>query len=142
VAQAELEAEMTSDSELLQNPEDAVDISHDLISSRRVEGTAVYNRDGERLGSIHAVMIGKRDGRVAYAVLSFGGFMGVGEHVHPIPWPLLTYDVDSDGYVVEMTREQLENAPTMTLDETDRPVDRAYQEQVSSYWGTLPWWGL
>jgi sporulation protein YlmC with PRC-barrel domain len=133
---------MTSDSELLRKPEEAVDFRHDLISSRRVEGTPVYNRDGERLGSIHAVMIGKRDGRVAYAVLSFGGFMGLGGHVHPIPWELLTYDVDNDGYVVEMTREQLENAPTMTLDDTDRPVDRAYQEQVSSYWGTLPWWGL
>lgn len=133
---------MTNDTQLLETPEQAVDYAHTLISSRRVEGTPVYSRAGERLGSIHSVMIGKRDGKVAYAVLEFGGFLRRGGHVHPIPWELLTYDVDRDGYVVGMTREQLEDAPTMTLDETDRPIDRAYQEQVSSYWGTLPWWGL
>ena len=122
--------------------EAAVDYRHELISSRRVEGTAVYDGEGARLGTIHSVMIGKRDGRVAYAVLSFGGLLGLGSHVHPIPWGLLTYDVDRDGYVVAITREQLDKAPTMTLDETDRPIDRAYQEEVSRYWGTMPWWGL
>ena len=134
---------MQGDGETLERPiEEAVDYRHELISSRRVEGTPVFSPQGEQLGWIHSVMIGKRDGRVAYAVLSFGGFLGLRSHVHPIPWELLTYDVDRDGYVVEMSREQLENAPTMTLDDTDRPVDRAYQEQVSGYWGTLPWWGL
>ena len=134
---------MQGDGETLERPiEEAVDYRHELISSRRVEGTPVFNPQGEQLGWIHSVMIGKRDGRVAYAVLSFGGFLGLRSHVHPIPWELLTYDVDRDGYVVEMSREQLEKAPTMTLDDTDRPVDRAYQEQVSGYWGTLPWWGL
>lgn len=120
----------------------AVDYGHELISSRRVEGTPVYGRSGERLGSIHSVMIEKRSGTVPYAVLEFGGFLGVGTHVHPIPWPLLTYDIDRDGYVVEMTREQLASAPSMRLDDTDRPIDREYQERVSSYWGTMPWWGL
>ena len=124
------------------NPGEAVDFRHELISSRRVEGTAVYDRDGRRLGTIHSVMIGKRSGQVAYAVLSFGGLLGIGSHVHPVPWDLLTYDVDRDGYVVAITREQLEKAPTMTLDETDRPIDRDYQEEVSRYWGTMPWWGL
>ena len=123
-------------------PAEAVDYRHELISSRRVEGTAVYDRDGRKLGTIHSVMIGKRNGQVAYAVLSFGGVLGIGSHVHPIPWDLLTYDVDRDGYVVAITRDQLEKAPTMTLDETDRPIDRDYQEEVSRYWGTMPWWGL
>ena len=126
----------------MEAPAAAVDYSHELISSRRVEGAAVYNREGEKLGTIHFVMIGKRSGQVAYAVLSFGGFLGLGGQVHPVPWSLLTYDVDLDGYVVDMSRDQLENAPTMTLDETDRPIDRSYQEEVSSYWGTMPWWGL
>ncbi len=124
-------------------PEDeAQDFAHALISSRRVEGTAVYGEDGEKLGTIHSVMIGKRSGQVAYAVLSAGGWLGIGAHVHPLPWELLTYDVDRDGYVVSIGREQLRNAPSMTLDETDRPIDREYQERVTSYWGTLPWWGL
>jgi sporulation protein YlmC with PRC-barrel domain len=138
-----MEASMTSEV-TMEAPAAAavVDYGHELISSRRVEGTAVYDRDGKKLGTVHSVMIGKRSGQVAYAVLSFGGFLGLGGQVHPVPWSLLTYDVDLDGYVVDMSRDQLENAPTMTLDETDRPIDRSYQEEVSSYWGTMPWWGL
>ena len=122
--------------------DEAQDFAHELISSRRVEGTAVYSESGEKLGTIHSVMIGKKSGQVAYAVLSAGGWLGIGAHVHPLPWQLLTYDVDRDGYVVAIGREQLHNAPSMTLDETDRPIDRDYQEKVSTYWGTMPWWGL
>ena len=122
--------------------EQAEDFAHELISSRRVEGTSVYSEEGEKLGTIHSVMIGKRSGQVAYAVLSAGGWLGIGAHVHPLPWALLTYDVDRDGYVVSMDRERLKDAPSMTLDETDRPIGREYQERVTSYWGTLPWWGL
>ena len=121
---------------------ESVDYGHALISSRRVEGTEVFSASGEKLGAIHSVMIGKRTGTVAYAVLEFGGFMGLGSKVHPVPWSLLTYNVDHDGYVVEMTKDQLARAPAMTLDESDRPIDRQYQEQLNSYWGTMPWWGL
>jgi sporulation protein YlmC with PRC-barrel domain len=119
-----------------------VDYRHELISSRRVEGTPVYSRDGEKLGTIHSVMIGKRTGKVAYAVLSFGGVLGLRSRVHPVPWEALTYDVDLDGYAVDMSREQLARSPSMELDDTDRPIDREYQERVNSYWGTMPWWGL
>ena len=120
----------------------AVDYSHELISSRRVEGTPVYNRRDEKLGNIHSVMIEKRSGKVAYAVMSFGGLLGFAERVHPIPWEMLTYDVDRDGYVVDLSRDILKNAPAMNLDEADRPYDRNYDEEVSSYYGRLPWWGL
>jgi hypothetical protein len=122
-------------------PEQALDFRHELISSRRVEGTPVYNRADERLGVIHSVMIEKRSGKIAYAVLSFGGFLGLREHVHPVPWAMLTYDVDRDAYVIELTREQLENAPTLRLDEADRPHSKDYEE-VSGYYDKLPWWGL
>jgi hypothetical protein len=122
--------------------EAVVDEAHALISSRRVEGTAVYDRQGQKLGTVHSVMIGKRDGRVAYAVLSAGGILGFGSHVHPLPWAMLTYDLEREAYLVDVTRAQLEAATTMTLDETDRPIDREYQEKVSAYWGTMPWWGL
>jgi sporulation protein YlmC with PRC-barrel domain len=118
------------------------DEGHELISSRRVEGTPVYNREGERLGTIHSVMIEKRSGQVAYALLSFGGFLGIAGRAHPVPWDMLTYDLDRDGYVVDLTRDQLENAPTLRLDEADRPHDRSYDEEVAGYYGRLPWWGL
>ena len=119
----------------------AVDDRHQLISSRRVEGTAVYNRSEQRLGSIHSVMIDKKTGKVAYAVLSFGGIFGMGEHVHPVPWEMLSYDVDLDAYVIDLTREQLEKAPTLRLDQADRPQPTDYEE-VSGYYSKLPWWGL
>ena len=123
-------------------PQSAVDYRHELISSRRVEGTIVRSREGERLGTIHSVMIGKRSGQVAYAVLSFGGVLGIGSHVYPILWEVLTYDVDLDGYVADIAKDQIRNAPTLGLDEADRPRDRAYDEKVSGYYGRLPWWGL
>ena len=79
-------------------PTPDLDYAHELISSRRVEGTNVYDREEHKLGTIHSVMIGKRSGQAAYVLLSFGGVLGVGSHVHPIPWQALTYDVDLDGY--------------------------------------------
>jgi PRC-barrel domain len=121
--------------------DEAIDYRHQLISSRRVEGTAVYNRSDQRLGAIHSVMIDKKSGKVAYAVLSFGGIFGLGEQVHPVPWEVLTYDVDLDAYVIDLTREQLENAPSLRLDQADRPQAEDYEE-VSGYYAKLPWWGL
>ena len=121
--------------------DEAVDWSHRLISSRRVEGTPVYDKSGQKLGTVHSVMIEKVSGRVPYAVMAFGGFLGLGSHVHPVPWELLTYDVDRDGYVVDLTREQLEKAPAMRLDDSDRPVDSRYEE-ATDYYGTVKWWGL
>jgi hypothetical protein len=119
----------------------AIDYRHALISSRRVEGTPVYNRSDQRLGVIHNVMIEKASGKVAYALLSFGGIFGVGEHVHPVPWALLSYDVNLDAYVIDLTREQLADAPTLRLDEADRPQPNDYEE-VAGYYAKLPWWGL
>lgn len=119
-----------------------VDDAHELISSRRVEGTAVWSRQDGKLGTIHSVMIEKRTGKVAYALLSFGGFLGIAGRIHPIPWEILTYDQDFDAYMVDLTQDQLKNAPTLKLDEADRPRDRAYDEEVAGYYGKLPWWGL
>ena len=122
-------------------PGDPIDHRHELISSLRVEGTPVYSRSDERLGSIHSLMIEKRSGKVAYAVLSFGGIFGLGEHVHPVPWEVLNYDVGLDAYVVDLTREELEKAPTLHLDQAERPQAQDYEE-VSGYYAKLPWWGL
>lgn len=124
------------------DPRSALDPAHELISSRRVEGTPVYNPAGEKLGTIHSVMIQKRTGQVAYAVLAFGGFLGMNEHVHPVPWHLLSYDLDRDAYVVDLSRSKLKAAPVLTLDDADRPRDRAYDAEISAYYDQLPWWGM
>ena len=108
-----------------------------LIASDKVEGTAVYNRAGERLGSVYNVMIDKFSGQVAYAVMSFGGFLGIGERYHPLPWRMLTYDTGRGGYVVDVGREQLERAPTYARDET--PWSRPdYGRDVYGHYG-LPY---
>ena len=83
-----------------------------LIASNKVEGTAVYNQKGERLGTVENFMVGRRSGQVAYAVLSFGGFLGVGEGHHPLPWNALTYDTKLGGYVVDLDKAQLSKAPS------------------------------
>ena len=75
-----------------------------LIASNKVEGTAVYNREGERLGSVYNFMVDKMSGQVAYAVMSFGGFLGIGDSYHPLPWKNLHYDTTAGGYVVDLDR--------------------------------------
>jgi PRC-barrel domain len=113
----------------------ATDESSSLISSDKVEGTAVYDRRGEKLGSIHSVMIDKISGKVAYAVMSFGGFLGMGDSYHPLPWHVLTYDTGQGGYVVD-----LEKAPTYATSETPNWSDRRWGQQVHDYYGSRPYW--
>src|SRR4051812_23770354 len=82
-----------------------------LIGSDKVEGTAVYGMDEQKIGSVQRVMIDKISGKVAYAVVSFGGFMGIGEDYYPMPWPNLKYDINLGGYRVGVTENQLKGAP-------------------------------
>ena len=117
----------------------AVDETKRLISSDKVEGTAVYNRQGESLGTVYTVMIDKYSGQVAYAVMSFGGFLGIGERYYPVPWKSLEYDPALGGYVVDVGREQLERAPSYTRDEAPWS-NPAYGRSVYDYYGmTYPY---
>src|SRR4030095_15114513 len=84
---------------------------NDVISSDRVEGTAVYNDAGDKLGSIDDLMIDKLSGQVRYAVLEFGGFLGMGTDRYPLPWSMLKYDTAKEGYVVPLDKARLEGAP-------------------------------
>jgi len=112
----------------------AVNETDRLIASDKVEGTAVYNRAGESLGSVYTVMIDKYSGQVAYAVMSFGGFLGIGERYHPLPWKALTYDTGLGGYVVDVSREQLERAPSYARDESPWATP-GYGRSVHDYYG-------
>src|SRR5438270_13783367 len=113
----------------------ATDETDRLISSDKVEGTPVYNPKGERLGKVHHLMIDKYTGQVAYAVMSFGGFLGIGESYHPLPWKVLTYDTRLGGYVVDhLDRSRLEGAPSYTSREMPNWGDRSYTGQIDRYW--------
>ncbi len=113
----------------------AQDETFSLIAADKVRGTAVYNPDGEQLGAIHNVMIDKRAGRVVYAVMSFGGLLGIGERYHPLPWPVLHYDTGLGGYVVTLSREQLEAAPSYGPDEAPAYDDPAWARKVHDHYG-------
>jgi sporulation protein YlmC with PRC-barrel domain len=112
----------------------AVNETDRLISSDKVEGTAVYSRAGESVGSVYTVMIDKVSGQVEYAVISFGGFLGIGERYHPLPWKALTYDTSLGGYVADVSREQLEGAPSYARDETPWATP-GYGRSVYDYYG-------
>jgi hypothetical protein len=113
----------------------ATDETFDLIASDKVEGTTVYNPAGDRLGTVHNFMVGKRNGKVAYAVMSFGGFLGIGESYHPLPWEVLTYDTAKGGYVVNLSREQLEGAPRYSASDAPDWTDAAYGRRINDYYG-------
>ncbi|MDX0451192.1 PRC-barrel domain containing protein [Sinorhizobium medicae] len=85
--------------------------SHDLIASDKVVGTTVYDMNGENVGSIERIILEKRGGRVAYAVMSFGGILGIGHEHYPLPWEMLDYDTSLGGFQVNITKEQVEGAP-------------------------------
>lgn len=112
----------------------ATDETQRLIASDKVEGTAVYNRQGEKLGTVENFMLEKRSGKAQYAVLEFGGFLGIGSDHYPIPWEKLTYDTDKGGYVVDIDKDQLEDAPRYGANDVPEYND-AYGRTVYGYYG-------
>jgi len=105
-----------------------------LISSEKVDGTAVYNGEGQHLGAVHHLMIDKFSGHVEYAVMSFGGFLGIGESYHPLPWRALTYSPNWGGYCVDLNRARLEQSPHYTTSTQPDWSDRAYRNRIDEYW--------
>lgn len=111
------------------------DETSELIASNKVEGTAVFDMDGERLGSITNFMVDKRSGKAEYAVMQFGGFLGIGSDYYPIPWSMLTYSTDNGGYVVDLDKDMLQEAPRYADNSNEPPYDQTYNQQVYSYYG-------
>jgi hypothetical protein len=111
-----------------------------LIGSDKVEGTAVYGADQNKIGTVQRVMIDKLSGKVAYAVISFGGFLGVGEDYYPVPWSTLKYDTNLGGYVTGVTADSMKGAPSYSRSsewEWSRDNDR----RVYQYYKAEPFWG-
>jgi hypothetical protein len=106
-----------------------------LIGSDKVEGTAVYGADDTKIGSIERVMIDKKSGRVSYAVLSFGGFLGIGDDHYPLPWQSLKYDTNLGGYRTGITESQLKGAPKYSNDNAWNWNDPARARAVNDYYG-------
>ena len=116
--------------------------THALIASDRVEGTVVRRPGGEKIGTIERVMIDKISGSVAYAVLSFGGFLGMSEKHLPIPWAMLKYDTATSAYQVSISDAELAAAPSYAADKEFDWGDRTQEAQLHAYYRTRPYWGI
>ena len=112
-----------------------------LIESDRVEGTTVYDRSGNNLGSIRRLMIDKKSGRVAYAVMAFDTFFGLGGQEHTIPWNKLDYDTSLGGFRTDITEDQLRGAPTFYQDRDYAWNDRTRERELHDYWRAPYYWG-
>lgn len=106
-----------------------------LIGSDKVEGTTVFGPDGETIGAIERVMIEKVSGRVSYAVLSFGGFLGIGDDHYPLPWPSLKYNTELGGYQTMITKDQLGGAPKYARGSDWNWGDRPGTRKIDDYYG-------
>jgi hypothetical protein len=112
----------------------AVEETARLIASDKVEGTSVYDRNRNYLGRVHHLMIDKFSGQVAYVVASFGGFLGIGESLFPLPWKALTYDTSVEGYIVDVDRNRLDRAPRYLPDNAPDWSDRSFTSELDEYW--------
>jgi sporulation protein YlmC with PRC-barrel domain len=108
-----------------------------VISSDRVQGTAVFGTEGRQIGSIDHLIIDKASGKIVYAVMSFGGVLGMGKDEYPIPWSALTYDTSLGGYTTSITEAQLHAAPARPEDWTR---DRRWAEAAHAHYGLPYYW--
>jgi sporulation protein YlmC with PRC-barrel domain len=109
------------------------------ILASRVKGTPVYNTDGERIGHVEDVMLDKLSNNIMFAVIGFGGFLGVGEKYHPVPWAVLNFDPDKGGYIIDMEKEELERAPSYELDELTAN-DAKVRGETFGFYHTEQYW--
>ena len=116
--------------------------THALIGSDRVEGTVVRRPNGDKIGTIQRLMIDKISGNVAYAALSFGGFLGMGEKHMPVPWGKLKFDPLMQSYQADITDEELAKAPSYAADKEFDWGDRTQEREVHEYYKARPYWGI
>lgn len=110
------------------------------LSASSVTGNPVVNRQGLSLGKIEDVMLDTDDNRIAYAVLSFGGFLGMGEKLFAIPWSQLELDAGEHRFVLDVPRDKLEKAPGFDKNEWPSTADRSFSQEVYDYYDTPQYW--
>ena len=116
--------------------------AHSLIASDRVEGTAVRRSDGTKIGMIQRLMIDKLTGNVAYAILSFGGILGMGQKHVPVPWSRMQYSPFLEAYEINLTDEELGKAPSYAADRDFDWGDRKREVEIHDYYKTRSYWGV
>ncbi|HVN45037.1 MAG TPA: PRC-barrel domain-containing protein [Steroidobacteraceae bacterium] len=110
------------------------------IRAKKVIGTNVKDPTGNKIGAVEDVVLDKESNNIMFAVVGFGGFLGVAEKYHPIPWSALEYDEDEDAYIVNYTRDQLAGAPAASIDELTRDDGQLFRERTYSYYKEPRYW--
>lgn len=111
-----------------------------LLSASMIEGTPVQNQAGEDLGEINELMIDLEKGRIAYAVLSFGGFLRLGDKLFALPWEALAISAGGDFFILNVPRERLEQAEGFDKDHWPDMADTSWGERLHTYYGYKPYW--
>ncbi|WPL18164.1 PRC-barrel domain protein [Thiorhodovibrio winogradskyi] len=109
-----------------------------LMGAETLMGNDVYNQDDEKLGDTKEIMLNMRSGQVAYAVMSFGGFLGMGEKLFAVPWSALKLDTEHKRFVLDVDKERLENAPGFDQDKWPDMADPTWEKGIHAYYGTQP----
>jgi sporulation protein YlmC with PRC-barrel domain len=110
------------------------------IRAKKVLGTNVKDTSGKKIGEIEDVVLDKQSNSILFAVVGFGGFLGMAEKYHPVPWSTLDYDEDQGAYIVNYTKEQLQAAPVGTIDELTRNDGTAFRDRVYDYYKAPRYW--
>ncbi|HEV7801284.1 MAG TPA: PRC-barrel domain-containing protein [Burkholderiales bacterium] len=112
----------------------------EVMAASSLEGETVQNHQGETLGEIEEIMLDVRGGRIAYAVLAVGGFLGMGEKYFAIPWRALTLDTDRKCFLLDVDKDRLKNAPGFDKEHWPSMADQKWAGDVHQYYGTVPYW--
>ena len=110
----------------------------ELMGADTLVGNDVYNQKGEKLGDIKEIMLDMRSGQVAYAVLSLGGFLGIGEKLFAVPWSALTLDTENKRFVLSVDKDRLEKAPGFDRNKWPNMADPSWEQGIQSFYGTKP----
>lgn len=111
----------------------------ELMGANTLVGNDVYNHQGEDLGDIKEIMLDMRSGKVGYAVLSFGGFFGMGEKLFAVPWNALKLDTKNKRFELNVDKDRLKGAPGFDKDKWPNMADQSWEKEIHSYYGTKPY---
>jgi sporulation protein YlmC with PRC-barrel domain len=110
------------------------------IRAGKAIGTTVYDPGGNKIGEVKDIVLEKTSNNILFAVVGFGGVLGMGDKYHPLPWSELDYDPDRGGYVVSFTADQLKSAPADSIEELTKGDGRAFRDRAYQHYGTKPYW--
>lgn len=110
----------------------------EMMGAGTLVGNDVYNQKDESLGDIKEIMLDMRNGNVSYAVMSFGGFLGMGEKLFAVPWKALTLDTERKRFVLNVERDRLKGAPGFDKEHWPNMADQTWAKTIHSYYGTKP----